>query len=132
MLTRLPNTDLQESFSLPLDITAAVAATTTFPLQKMQYPYRIDALDVHALGGYTQDAANAYVITIQKGATVLATYSLITGHQGSLVAGTIGSGVLAATPTGAAGDQLDVKLTKNGTAVNFPAGSRIVARGRSL
>lgn len=132
MLTRSVNTDLQETQNFDLDITAAVAANATFPLCFVDYPFKVDGIEVHALGGFAADPANYWTIQAKQGATVLATYSTQTSAQGALVAGTVKKGVISATPSMAINQQLDVVFTKSGTAANFPAGSRVVIKGRLL
>lgn len=130
--TRRPNVTLQEKLLVSLDIAAAIAATTTLPIATMDGSYLVDKLEISVPGGVTQDPANYYVVTLQVGATVLATYSFQTGQQGTLASNTFGAGVLGATKNGSSGDQLNIVCTKNGTAGNLPVQTRIVAHLHQL
>lgn len=59
----------------------------------------------------------------QSFAKVLAMYSLKTGNNASLAALTFANGTLQNNPTGASGQQLNVVLTKFGTAANVAVNS---------
>ena len=131
-LAKRPNTLYADKVIAPLDVVAAIAATTTMPLQVMDGDYRIEGFKISVPGGYTQDPANYYAVTLQRGATVLATYSFLTGAQGTLATLVFGTGVLVANPTGVSGDRLDVVFTKNGTALNLPAQTRVVAHVKQI
>lgn len=127
---RRKNTVLAEKVVAALVVPAAVAATTTYVLQTMDGDYAIDKFEIAMPGGYTADATNRYTITLQAGATVLATADLTpTGANstGTLTDNVFVNATLAAAVNGANGDTLKVVLTKNGTAVNIPAGTRLVA-----
>ena len=54
---------------------------------------------------------------------VLALWSCLTGSDGTLTAVKFATGRLLGTPTGQSGDQLNVVLTKQSAAANFPIGS---------
>lgn len=131
-LLRRKNTVLQEKLDWQLDIANAIAATVTFPLGTTETDFYIEKFEVTAFGGFVGDPANYWVITLQDGATVLATYSTLSTAQGTLTAGAMGAGSLGTTISGAKGDTLSIVLTKNGNALNFPAQSRIRAAGHQL
>lgn len=127
---RRPNQFVQERINPAASTVAAIAATTTVVLETMDADYIVDKFEVVIPGGYTADDTNRYEITLQKGATVLATLSLKTGAGGGFgnVADNVpAAATLAASPTGSKDDVLKVVLTKNGTAANVPAGTRLVA-----
>ena len=131
-LTRRANVTLQEKIELSLDIAAAVAATTTFPLATMDGAYEVDKIEISVPGGVTQDPAAYYVVSVQVGATVLAQYSFQTGQQGTLASNTFGAGVRGATFSGVQGDQLNIVCTKNSTAANLPVQTRVVVHLHQL
>lgn len=109
---------------------AAISATTTVVLKTMDRDYVVDKFEIAMPGGYTSDASNRYTITLQAGATVLATADLTPSgpnHTGDLADNVFVAATLAATHKGAAADVLKVVLTKNGSAANVPAGTRLVA-----
>lgn len=124
---RRENKTLQERDRVEATIVAAVAATSSIALGTMDRDYVVDSFEVEAPGGYTADDVNRYTITLQAGATVLATLDLTTA-TGSLVDLVFKAATLAATHYGSAGDTLKAVLTKNGTAANIPAGTRLVAK----
>lgn len=124
--TRRKNDVYRELSPIDLDIVAAIAATTTFPLCLMERAYRISAVELEVPGGYAADPANFYVIALKTHAGVtLASWSTQTAAQGALTTLVFAAMVLAATTTGIGGDQLDIVCTKNGTAANLPAQTRV-------
>jgi hypothetical protein len=129
---RRPNEFLQEKLTADTLAVAAIAATSSLVLQTMDGAYRINSFELEAPGGYSADASNYYVITLQAGSTVLATWSTQTGQQGALTDGVPGQAVLAGTITGAKGDVLKVVCTKAASAANLPAGTRFVAHFHEL
>lgn len=134
MPTKRPNILYADKVVATATTNAAIAATTSLPLCSVDGDTRVDKFEIAVPGGYVTDPANYYVVTLQQGATVLATYSLLTGAQASLTTLVFGNAVLAAVPvaTLAVATQLNVVLTKVGAAVNFPAGSQFVAHLKQL
>lgn len=127
-VTRRENKTLQERDRVEATIVAAVAATSSIALGTMDRDYVVDSFEIEVPGGYVSDAVNRYTITLQAGATVLATADLTPTGTGSLTDLVFAAATLAATHYGSAGDTLKVVLTKNGTAANIPAGTRLVAK----
>lgn len=131
MLDRTPNDVLTEYTEVPYEHAGAVAATVVHKLRVIRRPMRIEKVDYILPAGYTQDAANYYVIELRKGATVIASWSCQTGQQGTITADTPVSLVLSATDANrvcAAGDVLSLALVKFGAAANLPLG-RMCAHG---
>lgn len=127
---RRPSDFIQEKVLEGTIVLAAVAATTSVGLCLMDTDYKVDKFTVMMPGGYTADDVNRYTLTLQAGATVLSTLDLKTvggGGSGTLLDLVFATGVNIAAPNGAAGDNLKVVMTKNGTAANIPAGTRLVA-----
>jgi len=118
---------VQERFPVTWDFAAA-SATRTDKFFRCERNFILEQVDLIDPTGLAQDAANFFVITVQDGATVLATWSTQTGQQGSLPAATFETLVNAANPQAAAGDTLSLVLTLHGTQT-LPAG-RIVVHGR--
>lgn len=127
-VTRRENKTLQERDRLQADVVTAIAATASISLGTMDRDYVVDSFEIEVPGGYVSDAVNRYTITLQAGATVLATADLTPTGTGSLTDLVFAAATLAATHYGSAGDTLKVVLTKNGTAANIPAGTRLVAK----
>lgn len=125
MSTRRENDFLQEADSTDLDIVAAVAATTTFALGKLGRDVRIDAVDLIVPSNYAADPANYYVFTIQDGATVLASWSTLTGAQGALTANVPAEMVMSSPANAAKGDVLTLVCTKHASGANVPAQTRV-------
>lgn len=122
----------RERSSFDLDLVAAVAASTTFALGLEGASFAVDRLEVTVPSAYAADAANYYVIGVQVhgSGTNLLQWSTLTGADGALAAGVtsykagpVGPQAASSTPT-----QLDVVCTKNGSAVNLPAQTRIRVR----
>lgn len=127
---RRKNNTLQETDNPQASIVAAVSATSTVVLQTMDRDYTVDKFEITIPGGYTSDDTNRYTITLQAGATVLATADLKTtggGGTGDFADNVPKAATLAASHKGSAGDVLKVVITKNGSAANVPAGTRLVA-----
>jgi hypothetical protein len=134
-LHRRANAVLQEIAPIDLDLVAAVSATTIFPIATMERDYAITKFELEVPGGYTADASNYYVITLQTGAgspVVLATWSTLTSAQGSLTTLVFSSAVLSTPPTGVSGDQLNIACTKHASAVNIPAQTRFRVHAKLL
>lgn len=94
------------------------AATATVPALCVSRPTIIKSVKLLNGADLAQDDTNYLVVTLQKGATVLATISTkLTGGTGPLVANTALAASLAADIALDAGDTLKVVATKNGTGV---------------
>jgi hypothetical protein len=126
-LPRRPSDFIQEKVLEGTVLISAVSATFSTGICLMDADYKVDKFTVMMPGGFTGDASNYWVLTLQAGATVLATYSTQTAAQGTLTDLVFGTGVNAALPSGLSGDSLKVVMTKNGAAVNIPAGTRLMA-----
>src|SRR5579863_905253 len=118
-LVRRKNQVLQEPNKLQVDVVAAVSATSTFMLGTIFRDYYIEYFELEAPGGYSADASNYYVITLQAGSTVLATWSTQTGQQGALTDQVMAQAVLSGSAAGSANDQLKVVCTKHASAANL-------------
>lgn len=135
MPPRRPNQFTQDKFLYQTLAVAAVAATESLYLGTADGAYNIEKFEIEIPGGYTASDTNYYAITLQAGATVLATLSLKTtsgGGFGNVTDGVFATATLAAIHTGSRGDTLSVVLTKNASAVNLPAGTVFVVHGRQL
>lgn len=120
------------NFAGGVDASTGLTVTTTLPLETLDFTTRIDSCEVLNGTGFTADAANYWTITLQAGATVMATWSTMTGAEGTLTANVAGAMTLHATDAnrvGAAGALLKLVFTKTGSPANFPSG-RIIAHGR--
>lgn len=117
--------------SLARDLPA-ISATIVLAMLTLQRQFRFTAVELISDVTYTQDPANYYVFTLKHGATTVATWSTLTGAQGTITAGVPAAMVLAADSgqalVGAAGEVLSLTATKNGAAVNITP--RVVAHGR--
>lgn len=125
MSNREPNDAFTEFTEIPYSWPAAIAATDTLPQRVIRRDMRVEKIDLVVDTTYANDAANFYVITVQKGATVIATWSTQTGQQGALTADTFVSMTLSATDANRVchvGDVFQVVFTKNGAAANLPIG----------
>jgi len=121
----------QEQFVLTFD-HALASATTTTKLLTTQRSMRIDKVEYINPTGYTQDATNYFTIALKQGATAIATWSCLTGANGTIAADTFVNPTLSATDADRAplaGVVLSLALTKFAVAANLPAG-RIVVHGR--
>lgn len=132
MRTAQQNVDAQEFATLPRDAMSC-AATTTFAIGTAQRPFRVDAVELITDATITQDAANFYALVFRVGGRTVATYSFVTGGNGTLTAAIPGAATLAAESgqnrVAAKGDVIDVVATKNGTAANL-SNLRAVVYGR--
>lgn len=97
--------------------------------------YYVIVLDVNTFKVATTpaNAAAGTAVAISSAGTtpfvakLMAIYSLLTGQQGSLTTLVFGTASKFANPYGLAGDQLNIVLTKFGTAANVGANSMFVA-----
>lgn len=111
----------------------ATSATSTYPIATPSptRKFRVERVEIMVDATYTSDATNYYVLTLQKGATVIATWSTLTGAEGTLTGGTPGVMTLSGTDANlvlAAGDVLSLVATKNAAGANITP--RVVAHGR--
>lgn len=117
---------LQELMELgPYDHANAIAATTVVKLKTAQRRFRVDKVEYINPTGYVQDAANFYTLELRKGATVIASWSLQTGAQGTIAADTPVNLVLSATDANRIvnpGDVLSWAMVKTAAAANLPLG----------
>lgn len=131
----VPNIDFQQDLVLGHQITAALAATTTFKLFRTRKRMRFDAVEMVWNAQVTQDPTNYYVVQAKAGAVVLAAWSFLTGAQGTLAADTFGSLVNSATDADLvvpASTEITLVFTKTGTAANLPAIGRFNLFGRLI
>ena len=110
---------------MDLDVVAAVASTTTFALGTTARDFKVVGADLVTPTDYAADPTDYYVITLQDGATVLASWSTLTGAQGAITANTPAAMVLGGTVNGAKGDNLTVVCTKHASGANLPAQTRV-------
>lgn len=123
------------SRSMSRTAAAAIAATSSLAIgvPSDKSLFRVERCEIMVDADYTADAANYYVLTIQAGATVLATWSTQTGQEGALTNLTPAKMTLSATDASlvlAAGAALKLVATKNGTAANITP--RVVVHGRTV
>lgn len=132
MATRRANNLYQERFALSID-QASTTATVTLPMWKIPAGrlFRVEGAFYNSSTGFAQSDTNYFVLTVQDGATVIATWSTkLTGGNGALVANTPVAPVLSATDANrvlAAGDTLSFVITLTGVGT-LPAG-RLVLHG---
>lgn len=111
----------------------AISATSTFPIAtpSLVRSYRVERVELMVDATYAADPANFYTFTLQKGATVIATWSTLTGQQGTLTANVPGLMVLSVTDANlvlAGGDVLSLVATKAAAAANITP--RVVVHGK--
>jgi hypothetical protein len=114
------------------DPSVGTSATSTLALETLDAATRIDSVEILNPTGFAAHASNYWTLTLQKGSTVIATWSTLTGQEGTITANTKAAMRMSSTDAntvGAAGDLLKLVLTKTGTPAAFPAG-RVVAHGR--
>lgn len=116
----------QETFDLgPYEHANAIAATTVVKMVTARRRFRVERVEYINPTGYVQDAANYYTLELRKGATVIASWSLLTGAQGTIAADTPVNLVLSATDVNRivqAGDLLSWAMVKTAAAANLPLG----------
>ena len=116
-------------------VTTAIAATTTTAIctPDLFRLFRVDRAELIVDATYLVDPANYYVFTLQAGATVIATWSTLTGQQGTLTANVPATMVLTATDLNRVvplGVPLTLVATKNGAAANVQP--TIAVHGRTV
>jgi hypothetical protein len=107
---------------------AGITSTTTLKLMVTERPFQLESVELISPTGLTQDASNYYVISLNDGATVMASWSTLTTAQGSLTANTFKEMVLSATVANrytATGDVLSLVMTLHGTQT-LPPGTVVV------
>jgi hypothetical protein len=114
---------------------AAIAATGSLAIgvPSSTEKFRVERVEIMSDADYTADASNYYVLTLQSGATVLATWSTQTGQEGALTNLVPASMTLSATDANlvlAAAAALKLVATKNGSAANITP--RVVVHGRTV
>jgi hypothetical protein len=134
MQPRLPNNELQESYSLAYD-HAELTGPATMRLDKVPAgkTLRIDEVKYINQTGLAGDNTNAFSLELKVGATRIAlvfntdTNDVVAGA--SVAADTwLSASPVAAAAVLAAGAEMDLVFTEDGTAT-LPAG-RVVVRGR--
>ena len=104
----------------------AIAATTTLKARKFEdRAFRVEHATWLPYGTMTQDAANYWTIALKNGSTVVASWSTLTGSEGTLTGGTHAEMTLSATDANlvfAAADIATLVLTKTGSPAPLPAG----------
>lgn len=130
-----PNTMFSEPRIISRTAAVAIAATGSLVIgvPSSTLKVRIARVEIMSDATYADDAANYYVLTLQAGATVIATWSTLTGAEGALTALTPAKMTLSATDANlviAANAALKLVCTKNGSAANITP--RVVVHGRTV
>ena len=114
------------------DPSLGTASTTTLALETADNITRIDSVEILNPTGFVADPTNYWVLTFQKGSTVIGTWSTLTGAEGTITANTKAAMTMSGTDAAkvaAVGDLFQLVITKHGSPSAFPAG-RVVAHGR--
>lgn len=114
---------------LPAGLSAGV---TYFAVVTDANNFKVADTLAHALAGTNIVDITTAGTGTQSFAKLLAMYSLKTGNNGTLTTLVFASGTLQSNPTGYAGQQLNVVLTKFSTAANVPANSVFNLHGHGL
>ena len=107
---------------------AGITSTTTLKLMVTERPFQLESVEIISPTGLTADASNYYVITVQDGSTVMATWSTLSSANGTLTANTFKEMTLSATVANrytATGDVLTLVMTLHGTQT-LPPGTVVV------
>lgn len=110
-------------------MAATVAATTTQKFCKVPRIFAVDTVEWLTPTTVTQDAANYWTIALKNGSTVVASWSTLTGAQGTITGGTGVTLVNSATEANlvfAAGDTMSLVMTKTGSPSPLPPGRMTV------
>lgn len=110
----------------------AISTDTTQKLMVVDEDFDLDEVQLISPVGLAAHGSNYFTITLKKGSTVMATWSTLTGQEGTLTANTLVSMTLSATKENrraAKGDVLSLSLDATGT-VTLPPG-HVVIRGRA-
>jgi hypothetical protein len=126
---RRKNAVLAEKIILDVSLVAAVSANTTLALGVMDGMYYLDKFEIITPSTFAGTASNYWILTLQDvtASVTLATWSTLTGAQGTLTALTSAIAVNGGVVSGVSGDQLNVVLTVNGAPTAMPAQTRFVA-----
>ncbi len=125
----LPKKKAPQSFDLVFDHAQVTADTAskefkTHPKRK----FKIIAVEYVNPTGLATDASNYFAVQLKAGSTVLASWSTLTGAEGTIAADTFVSLTLNTTPANlvlAGGTVLTLNLDETGTAT-LPAGKMVV------
>jgi hypothetical protein len=114
---------------------AAIAATGSLAVgvPSDTETFRVERVEIMVDADYVADAVNFYVLTLQAGATVIATWSTQVGQEGTLTNLVPAKMTLSATAANlvlAAGTALKLVATKAAAAANITP--RIVVHGRTV
>lgn len=127
----LHRNEFQQDVVLGPIANAAISATT--PYRVLTVPagrkLRITGAKYYNPTGFAQDPTNYMVIQVLKNAAVAASYSTLTGADGTIAAGADVDLTLSATDTDlvlSEGDTLTVNIAETGTVVSFPVGQTVV------
>lgn len=116
---------------LPYDVPQETVTTTVKIHGVKGRTVRIDRVWYNNPTGFAADASNYWVISLQDGSTVLASWSTQTSAQGALTANTPVELVMGATTDVPNDDVISVVLTPHGSPAALPAG-RLVLEGHVL
>lgn len=129
-MARRKNLVYQERFDFFVD-NASLSATLAAKLFTADRPFRLDAVEHVNPTGLATDAANYYTLSVKKGATIMASWSTLTGSEGALPANTFAAFTMSATAanqTGVKADVVSMNFVLTGTQT-LPVGKTHI-RGR--
>lgn len=136
MLTKFPEGESVSLIQIPLQIGAAIAATTSVNLGKALRKMRIDRVEFVFDTTITGHASNYYELDVRHGSTPVAKWSFDSdvAGQGTVSADTVTAMVNEAdasliVPAGAV---LKFVATKAASAANLPATGRVNIFGRYI
>lgn len=114
--------DTQSEHMLRFDF-ASVTADTTHELFKALKDLELDKVEIYTAAGLAADAANYFVLSIKRGATIMAKWSTETGQEGALPAAAYAAMVLQAGDAKRADADTALQLVLDETGVQtLPAG----------
>lgn len=133
---RRDNLFLKEDFEFTIPLDPVDATTTIAGVAKMRRACRIDSVELVSAAGFTGHASNHWTVALKCSTETIGSYTTDsdTAGQGTLAAGVPKTGALSATDSDAvraAGDVLDVVLTKAASATAFPS-SKLIVKGRTV
>lgn len=119
------NQYLQEDVEFHVELDPVAATTTLTGKIRVRRAMVMDAIYVTSPDGFTGHSSAHWTIAVKKSSTTVASYTTdsdVTG-QGTLVAGTPKAGAVGSDPANvlAAGDVLDIVITKASTPTAFPS-----------
>lgn len=115
-------------------LASGVPSTITYTFETLDFATRIDSVEILNPTGFAQHASNYWTLTLKHGSTTIASWSTLTGAEGTITADVAAVMTLSATDAnriGASGALLKLTLTKTGSPAAFPPG-RIVIHGRQV